>query len=137
MKKLLSILSILAVTVSARAEMDSINFSNSSVGTAQCSRAYVLRGTIKSVYFDVPATKTGAVTVATSEGTVFTVSGITSDTKYNPLQAVHSGTGAAIYEGTNAIYGAIAAAGTVTVTFVPAANTTETNTWSARIILDK
>jgi hypothetical protein len=146
MKKIL-LACFAGITLSANAAVENLTFANSSIGTAQCSRAYTVRGTIKSVYFDVPATKTGAVTLATSEGTVFSVAAVSADTKYNPRLATHNGSGVAATwlttgdgstnAAANVVYGDIAVAGTLTATFIPAVGTTETNTWTVKVIYEK
>ena len=146
MKKIALILAVLAIAGVAQAETKQHTFSASCATTNQGTSAQIVKGTIKSIYFDVPATKTGDVTVVSSEGfTVFAVDDVTTDTLYVPQTPLYTTEGAALTAtystwnnitnstGTYALYGDITCVGTLTATFEPNADTTGTNTWKALI----
>jgi len=83
------------------------------------------------------------VSIATAEGTLFSKSAVTAATDgwFTPRLATHTSAGVAYTiadtAGTNAVLEKAAMAGTVTATFTPAANTTETNAYSAKLIYKK
>lgn len=147
--KYLSIIiaSLLAATV-ASAEVRQQTLSASAITTNTGTSAQVVKGVIKNLYFDVPATKTGGVSIVSSEGfTVLSVSGVTADTLY-PVRAqatTTAGAGithitaqaAAANAATNVVYTDLATAGTLTATFTPAADTTGTNTWKVLVTFEE
>lgn len=134
MKKIVVLILFAALCASARAEVKQSAASASLVTTAASTSSVPVRGILKGVYFDIPTGKTGGVSIVSSEGnTLLSVSGVTADTLYQPRAAIHSTSGVAVYEATNAIYDAIAVVGDLTVTITPAANTTGTNNWSVKI----
>ena len=149
--KYLSILLVLAaIAVPARAEMDDVSYTLSAITTNQASASYIVRGEIEGVIVTIPANKTGTVTVATASGvTLYTGTALTSATdgyvalRY-PAQSSAGATltsltaqPAAANTATNVIYTKIGIAELVTATIAPAANTTETNTYSVKLIVNK
>lgn len=141
MKKFIIVLALaLIAIVPARAEVTDTPYSLSAVTTNQASASYIVRGQVEGILITIPATKTAAVTVATSSGTtLFTKSGLTSATDgFIPLQFPFYGSdGVALYAGTNAVVGKVGIAESVTATVAPAANTTGTNTYSVKLITSK
>lgn len=131
MKYLVIAVALLAAVFSVKAEMDSAKFTLSTVTTNVGSKAFVIRGQIEGIYVDVTAGKTQTVAVATAQDTFLSAS-ITSDTMYYPVQVGNNDSGAA----TNAFV-RFPAAGDVTVTVTPAANTTGTNTTEVTVIYSK
>ena len=135
MKKLIAVL--LLPVAAALAGMDDVNYSLSSVTTNQDSAAYVVRGSIEAINITVAATKTATVTVATSEGTVFSKSltAATDGVFYPRVAAVDAaGNGASA---TNALVAKFVSAGALTCTVAPAADTTGTNDYSVKVIISK
>lgn len=129
---------IAVASVPAFAVVDQQAASASLITTNTSATVLPIAGTIKSIYFDIPATKTGALSVVSSDiGTVLSVSGVTSDTLYLPRAPINTTAGAIATNGTSAIYDAITILGDVTVTFTPAANTTGTNSFSVKINYEK
>lgn len=129
---------IAVANVPAFAVVDQQAASASLVTTNTSATVLPIAGTIKSIYFDVPATKTGAVSIVSSDvGTVLSVSGVTADTLYLPRAPINTTAGAIATNGTSAIYDAITILGDVTVTFTPSANTTGTNAFSVKINYEK
>ncbi len=129
---------VAAVSVPVFAAVDQGAASASLVTTNTSSTVLPIAGTVKSIYFDVPASKTGAISVVSSDvGTILSVSGVTADTLYQPRAPVNTTAGAIATNGTSAIYDAITILGDVTVTFTPAANTTGTNSFSVKINYEK
>jgi hypothetical protein len=144
MKKFAVIIAALLVAGSVYAETRQQTFSATTITTNQGTSAQVVKGVIKNVYFDVPATKTGGVTIVSSDGvTLLSVSGVVADTLYPVRVPATTTTGstiswitaqaAAANAATNIVYEPVAIAGTVTATFIPAADTSGTNTYRALI----
>lgn len=131
MKKFAFIAAMLMIAASAKAEMDSVKFTLSAATTNVADEAYVIRGQIEGIYVDVTAGKTQTVAVATAQDTILSAS-ITADGMYYPVQLGNNDSGAS----TNAFV-RFPAAGDVTVTVTPAANTTGTNTTEVTVIYSK
>ena len=155
MKKLITGLCVLTVcAMSALAGMDTVVYGfSAATGTTTQTKAYVVRGTIESIYVDITATTTCTVSVADSYGTVFSKSAIVADAQYFPRVAGQTTAGAdltQIYTGSSgevftatATFGGIggcqkiAVAGDVTVTVVHAIAAATTNTATVTLIVDK
>lgn len=137
---------LFAVNV-AQAELKQHTFSASAVTTNQATASQSIKGVIKSIYFNVPAGKTGDVAFVSSEGfTIFDVNDVSADTLYVPQTPVYTAAGAAITVigandgGTSVasvVYADIPVVGTVTATFEPNADTTGTNTWTALVTYEE
>ena len=97
---------IMMIAALCQAGMDNRDYTVSVITVTTNSQSYVLRGTLYGVYVDAPANKTGTVTVASDETTLFTKS-ITADGMYYPRAAMHTTAGAAAtwnaYSGTYAL----------------------------------
>jgi hypothetical protein len=145
----ISILAMLALP--AFSAMDDVDYSVAVIGSAASSTnsaTYVLRGTIESVYVNVPANTTNTVTITSDQGTIFTKASITADAQYFPRAAAHTTAGAALTwtevssagvtntVTTTQFYDKIAVAGPVKVTVVGQTDTT-TNTVTTTIIINK
>jgi len=151
MKKLVYILAVLvAFSVTANAELDNVSYTLTSITTNQSSSAYIVRGEIEGVIVEIPTGKTGTVTVATASGvTLYTGSALTSATDgYVALRyPAKTSAGATITHltgqpalanaATNIIYTKIGVAELVTATIAPAADTTGTNTYSVKLVINK
>ena len=141
MKKMLMIAILAAFAQAGFAAMDDRDYSVAVIGTATNSQSFVLRGELEAVYVTIPASATGTVTVATSQGTVFTKSALTASGVYFPRVALQTTAGAAatFVGGTNntanAWYGKAPLAGSVTVTVI--GESEGTNTYGAKIIYNK
>lgn len=143
MKYFSIVLVALFATLSANAELKQHTFAASAVTTNQATASQSIKGVIKSIYFNVPAGKTGDVAFVSSEGyTIFDVDDVSADTLYVPQTPTYTTAGAAITviganDGgtsvTSAVYADIPVVATVTATFEPNADTTGTNTWSATV----
>jgi hypothetical protein len=151
MKKYLSVLLVLcALSIPARAELDDVNYTIRTITTNAGSSAYVVRGVVESVYVTIPSAKTATVSIATASGVnLFTGTALTSatDGHFNVRYPVVGSTGSAITwitaqaaaanAATNIVYDKLGVAELVTVTVTPAANTTETNTYSVALTVNK
>lgn len=152
MKKMLSVIFALLVAFSipALAEMDNVTASASTITTAGFTNSYIVRGEVEGVIVEIPTAKTATVTIATASGvTLYTGTALTSATDgYVPIRYQAKGsTGTGLTwitadasiagAATNAIYGKIGIAESVTFTVNPAANTTGTNTYSVKLIVNK
>jgi hypothetical protein len=144
MKKIAVIFAALLVACSVYAETRQQTFSATTITTNQGTSAQVVKGVIKNIYFDVPATKTGGVSIVSSDGvTLLSVSGVIADTLYPVRVPATTTSGATITwitsqaaaanAATNIVYDGVAVAGTVTATFIPAEDTSGTNTYRALI----
>jgi hypothetical protein len=90
-----------------------------------------IRGEISTIYVDVPATKTGAVTVTSAEGfTILSTGDISADTVFVPQAQVYTTGGAA--SATNNM-APIVTVGDMSVVFDAADDTTGTNTFKITI----
>lgn len=140
MKKVLGLIGIVALAAQfASAAMDDRDFTVAVTGLGTNSTSYVLRGELKGVYVDVPASQTGTVSVTSSQATLFSKADITTDAFYLPRTGIHQYTGAAAtfntYSSTNSlqanaqtIYDAFPMAGSITVTVIgQTAGTTAVN----------
>jgi cytoskeletal protein RodZ len=148
MKYLTTIIALVLLAFAAQAEVRQQTLSATTITTNQGTSAQVVKGVVKNIYFDIPATKTGGVTIVSSDGvTLLSVSGVVADTLY-PVRVPATTTAgatiswitaqaAAANAATNIVYEPVAIAGTVTATFIPAANTSETNTYRALITFDE
>jgi len=141
MKKLLTIAACLLIGLStfARADMNDVSLAIVANAEVASAKTVTLRGELYSVYVDCPAGRTGTVAVASSEGTLFSKSGIVTDTWFRPRVADQTTAGVDItevgYSATNTIYGKAAMAGPITVTVTQ--GTGETNllsTWNVKLI---
>jgi len=151
MKKIAFILAaFVALSVSANAQsVDKAGLSTSTIITNQGTDSASVRGLIEGVTVVIPTAKTATVTIATSEGvTIFTKADMTAGTTYHPIRVPAQTTAganitwitaqaAAANAATNIVYDRVATVGPVTLTVAPAANTTETNTYSAFITYSK
>jgi hypothetical protein len=151
MKKLVYILAVLvAFSVTAKAAMDDVSYTLTSITTNESSASYMVRGEIEGVIVSIPANKTGTVTVATASGvTLYTGTDLTSATDgYVPLRyPAKSSTGATLVSitaqaaaanaATNIVYTKIGVAELITATIAPKTGTSETNTYSVKLIINK
>jgi hypothetical protein len=149
--KYLSILLVFAAfAIPARAAMDDVTYTLSSITTNQSSAAYTVRGEVEGVILTMPANKTGTVTVATASGVkLFEVADLTSaNNGYIPLRYPAktsanativnlTGQAALANSATNIVYTKIGIAELVTTTIAPAANTTGTNTFRVKLVINK
>jgi len=124
MKRLIVMaLALLAMGVAAQADMDCRPYSLTVIGGATNSKTYVLRGELEAVHVSVPAGATGAVNVASSQGTLFNKTGVDASAVYYPRVALHTTAGvpATFVAGsavTNAWYGKPVMAGEITVRLI-------------------
>ena len=139
MNKLFVIVALALVAIApAMAQMEAREYASTHAGAVAKSNTYSLRGELVSVFVDIPANGTTAVSVVMSPGgTIFSKSGITADTLFNPRLSLHKTTGDAWPEQvsdstTNAVPGIIAMAGDVTVVTTP--TTTTTNDYKVYLI---
>lgn len=150
MKKLLAILAVTGLSLgSARAEMDDVTFTLSSVTNLTDSATYVVRGYVEAVNVVIPANKTATVSIATASGVTLFSKAMTSATDgYFPIRyPVYGSTGslltyqatagAAANTFTNSVVDRIGIAEAVTATVTPEAATTGTNTYTATLIVKK
>jgi hypothetical protein len=135
MKKLLiGMMGVLALSVSAFADMDLMRYSISVTGAgtaATNSITRVMRGHLEAVRIQGVAASTGVVTVVTDQGTVFTKTVTeSSDATWRPRIATHDASGNAyvVVPYTNAVLDKVALAGNVKVQVIStqAANTNHT-----------
>lgn len=141
MKKLMVLTALLASGLAVLAAMDDKTYNVTVIGTTTNSANVVLRGELEAVKIDVPNGATGTVTVATSDGTVFSKADIAADVIYFPRVALHTtaGVAATFVGGTNdtanAWYGKAPLAGDVTVTVI--GQSAGTNAYSVKVIYNK
>ena len=96
MKKIAGLVAVLSlVALVGQAAMVDRDFAMDVVTTGTNSVTYTLRGILESVYIDAPASKTGTVTVSSTEATLLTVSSTATDANYFPRAAMHTTAGAA------------------------------------------
>jgi hypothetical protein len=144
MRKFIIAGAIVAVALSASAQVDQTQISVTVPTVTTNSSSAIVKGEIYSIRLDGTANKTQAVTIATSEGeTVLAVAALAADATYYPLVEAHaSATGAKIEDtqtatGTNNVWVKRAVASELVMTVVGAANTTGTNTTRAIITYKK
>jgi len=152
MKKIAILIALVlaAISVPAHAQMDDVPYSLTSITTNQASAAYIVRGEIEGVIVEMPTGKTGTVSIVTASGvTLYTGTALTSATDgYVALRyPAQSSAGAnlttitaqaaAANAATNIVYTKIGVAELVTATITPAANTTGTNTYSVKLVVNK
>jgi hypothetical protein len=151
MKKIVYFLAVMvAFSFSAFAEMDDVSYRLSSITTNTDSAAYIVRGEIEGVIVEMPTGKTGTVSIVTASGvTLYTGTALTPATDgYVALRyPAQSSAGAnltaitaqaaAANAATNIVYTKIGVAELVTATITPAANTTGTNTYSVKLVVNK
>jgi hypothetical protein len=149
--KYLSILLVLAAfAIPARAAMDDVVFTLTSITTNQAAASYTVRGEVEGVILTIPTAKTATVTIATASGVkLYEKADLTSaNNGYIPVRfpaqtsagvvVTHiTGQAALANAATNIVYTKIGIAEVVTTTVAPAANTTGTNTYSAKLIINK
>jgi hypothetical protein len=131
---------ILAAMVCANlvsATMDDRDYQITVIATATNSVSYVLRGELEGVYVEVPTGKTGTVTVASEQATLFSKADIAATTYFPVRIPLVSTAGVALTavdagSNTNAIVGKAAMAGPIAATVVGAG--TGTNTWNIKLI---
>lgn len=140
MKKFVSlIIAVASLAIPAVAEMKQETASGTAVTTNQVTDTLRIRGELKNLYFNIPTGKTGTMNIVSSEG--FVVLGVTNvalDTLYVPRIPISTIAGVAITEAgggatndtLNVIYDTLAVVGDCTVTWIPHANVTGTNTWT-------
>ena len=117
-KALVGLAAFIATSVALFAGMEDREFGCSVIGTATSTVTYVLRGELQAVNVDFTAGRTGTVTVASDELTLFSKADIAADATFLPRAATHDKGGVVL---TNATFGGYAAppmAGAVTVTVV-------------------
>lgn len=134
MKKLLSILLLCLLAISAPAQMDNRVYDLTVIGTGASSTnqaSYVLRGELEAVVVTCPANAAGTITVATSDATIFALSSTAASAVYYPRIATHSITGASSTN--NPVLGKVPLYGPVTVKIVGETATT-TNAWRVNLI---
>ena len=150
MKKIACILFAFVLAIPAFAAMDDVTSSGTTITTAGFTNSYMVRGDVEGVIVTIPAAKTATVSIVTASGvTLYTGTALTSATDgYVPLRYEAKGStgstltwltsqAAAANAATNIIYDTIGIAETVTFAVNPAANTTETNTYSVKLIVNK
>jgi hypothetical protein len=143
MKYIAIIFAAIAISANARASMDDVQYTLTSIITNQASATYVVRGTIDAVNAVIPANKTATVTIVTASGVTIFSKAMTSATDgYFPiLVPAYTTAGDAITTiingSTNIVYRTLSVADSVTATVAPAANTTGTNTYTATLIVNK
>jgi len=151
MKKFLAclIVACAAFAIPARAEVDDVTFSLSSITTNEDSATYMVRGSVEGVIIAIPTAKTATVSIATASGvTLFSKSMTSATDGYIPLRhQVYGSTGSALtYQSassdaantyTNAVLGVVSIAEKVTATVAPAASTTGTNAYTVKLIIRK
>lgn len=150
MKKIIAIIAIAIAGFSAQAAMDDVTSSGTTITTAGFTNSYMVRGEVEGVIVSIPSAKTATVTIVTASGvTLYTGTALTEDTDgYIPLRYQAKGsTGSGLTwitaqasiagAATNIIYDNIGVAELLTFTINPAANTTGTNTYSAKLIINK
>jgi len=150
MKKIVCILFAFVLAIPAFAAMDDVTSSGTTITTAGFTNSYMVRGEVEGVIVTIPAAKTATVSIVTASGvTLYTGTALTSATDgYVPLRYPAQGsTGstltwltsqpAAANAATNIIYDTIGIAELVTLTVNPAENTTGTNTYSVKLIVNK
>ena len=141
MKKMLMIAILAAFAQAGFAQMDDRDYKVAVTGATTNSVSYVLRGELEAVHVDVPAGATGTVTVATSQGTVFSKAAIDADAVYFPRVALMTtaGVAATFVGGTNdtanAWYGKAPLAGPVSVTVIGTG--TNAATYNVKVIYKK
>jgi hypothetical protein len=79
----------------AGAAMRTRDYAMDVVTTGTNSVSYTLRGVLEGVYVNAPSSKTGTVTVTSSQGTLLTVTDADTDAMYYPRAAMHTTAGAA------------------------------------------
>jgi hypothetical protein len=146
MKKIACILFAFILAIPAFAAMDDVTVSGTTITTAGFTNSYTLRGEAEAVVVTVPTAKTATVSIVTASGfTVFSKSQ-TNGTYFYPVRipAVDTAGAALSYTvdtsaTTNTVYYLTKAplAELVTFTVNPAANTTGTNTYSVKLIINK
>ncbi len=137
MKKLIGLGLLLSATL-AFAEMRDVTYSVSVVGTETNSKSYVVRGEIMAIRVTVPEGATGNITVATSEQTILSKSGVSASTTYYPKVATHNTSGTAISfvdfaSNSVPLYANPVSAGLLTTTVVGAS--AGTNTYTIKVIV--
>jgi hypothetical protein len=134
MKKAMACLAaFMATSVALFAGMEDRDFDFSVVGTGTGTVTYVLRGELQAVRVDFAAARTGTVTVASEELTLFSKATIAADATFLPRAVSHDSGGVVL---TNAVYGGYVAppmAGPITVTVVGEDGMARTN--AAKITL--
>lgn len=139
MKKILTVIAaLLGLSALAFAGMDDVQYRISTVTTNAGSATYVVRGSLEAVNLVIPSGKTASVSVATSSGqTLFTRTAATAATDgiFPVLFPAYDAAGTAIL--TNNFMVKFPLAEAVTVTVTPAANTTETNTYTTTLIVNE
>jgi len=121
----------------ANAAMDNISKTFSLITTNSDSVTYVVRGELESVWVDNAASKTSVVTVVTDEGTMFNVTS-TGDANYPIVTPAFTTTGGNASNATQFVeWSKIAVAGDLTIRCAGAADTTETNATTVKVIWKK
>lgn len=131
--------------VSSAQNYDAKSFSVSAITTNQGTDSVSLRGEIDSIIATIPTGATATVQIATAEGfTIFTKSMTAATDGQFPVryQAYNSSGTAQTYSDnnasiTNALLTKAAYVGTLTVTIIPAALTTLTNTYTGSIVYSR
>lgn len=148
MKKIATILAVLALcAIAAPAAMEDVKYSLTLTKQQTNSVTYVLRGYVESVYVDVEDNTTNTIVITSDQGTVFSKSGITSDTQFFP-RAANQTTGGAAFTYTmtgqletttvtSAQSGPIAVAGAVKVSGYQTPGSLTTNAVTVTIIYSK
>jgi len=150
MKYLSILLVAVAFAIPARAAMDDVTFTVTSITTNPASASYTVRGEVEGVILTMPANKTGTVSIATASGVkLYEVADLTSaNNGYIPIRyPAKTSAGATIVDitgqaalanaATNIVYTKIGIAELVTATVTPKTGTSGTNTYSAKLIINK
>lgn len=122
------------------AGMDDRDYSIQVIGAGTNTKTYVLRGTLKEVWVDLPANATGTVTVTHSpsgqsgSNTLLTLSSATADSVDRPAYSLQDSVGAAIANTTNVPYVPASLAGPVTVEVIGANGASVTNTYGITLL---
>jgi len=144
MKKYIGLFLIITLAFSglALAVMDDQPFVSTVAGVQTNAQNQVLRGELYAIHFDVAASSTQTITVATARQLIFKKD-VTADGIYYPMVPLCATNGNAITfvggtnDTANAFYGKIPLAGKVTVTVLGGNAVTSTNANTTTLIYNK
>jgi hypothetical protein len=140
MKKLIVLLAlVVAYAAPVLAQTEAREYRSTHAGAEAKTNTYTLRGELYSIYVAMPAgSPTATVSVVSSEGTLFSKSGITASGWFHPRFQTHDSAGNALSivaseSTTNAVRDRVLLAGPVTVTVTPTTQIV-TNNYTVKVI---
>lgn len=145
MKKFLSVAAIVALCLSAHAQIDQVTFTHSGlIGTNQSAVSRTVAGEVLGVIIDNPgAAYTGTVSIVSAAGqTVFSKAGIAADASYAvrvPLATTAGAAPTTVDAGaiTNSLYVPLPVYGVLTSTLTGQTASTNQVTWTVKLIVRK